>query len=381
MPNLTPTTPISFGAEVPAAEADLDEAGVRRISEIFEAQLGQYHPGAQLVILRHGRVVLDRAAGLAHRGRHRPVTADTPFFMFSIAKAFTAMGVHHLLEQGKLDWDTPIAAYWPEFGCHGKEKATIRHTLLHQAGIPARGMVAQVPLWPSWPLVTRNVARTKAEFEPGSQTAYHWVNYGFILGEVVRRVSGRSIDKYLEDVFFKPLGFKNSYLGLPWREQSRAAKLYAGYRDQASAVCVFNLPVIRHAVIPAATLHSSAREVAVFFQMLLNQGEYAGNRLLQRETIAAATALGYEGYDATVGKLIRWGYGFHLGGPEFTYGCGMGYKSTVRTFGFFGQRSSMVWADQDADLVVVLACNQLLSSSESKTRWRVLSDAVWNAVR
>ena len=174
---------------------------------------------------------------------------------------------------------------------------------------------------------------------------------------------------------------KNSYLGLPRHEQSRAVKLYAGDRDQLGTVFVFNLPFIRSAVIPAATLHSSAREVAVFFQMLLNQGKYAGKRLLQSETIACATALGYEGYDATVGQQIRWAYGFHLGGPAFSYGRGMGKKSTVRTFGFFGQRSSMVWADPEAGLVVALTCNRLLSAADSKARWQALSDAVWDAVK
>jgi len=380
MPNLTLSSAITFGEEVPAAEVEMAPAGVRRIVDIFEAQLDTCHPGAQLVVLRHGRVVLDRAAGLADLGRRRPVTADTPFFMFSIAKSFTAMCVHHLIEQGQLDWDTPIAAYWPEFGCRGKEKATIRQTLLHQAGIPAHGMYAQLPLWPSWSLVTRNVARTRAEFEPGSQTAYHYINYGFILGEVVRRVSGLPIERYLAEKFFKPLGLTSSYLGLPQRERARTVKLYAGTRDQLGTVFVFNLPFIRSAVIPAATLHSSAREVAVFFQMLLNQGEYAGKRLLHSDTIAAATDLGYEGYDATVGKQIRWAAGFHLGGSGFTYGRGMGQQSTVRTFGFFGQRSSMVWADPEAELVVVLACNRLLTAAESKARWQALSDAVWDAV-
>jgi CubicO group peptidase (beta-lactamase class C family) len=306
---------------------------------------------------------------------------EKEFIYYNNKMPLTLICVHHLIEQGKLEWDAPIAAYWPEFGCRGKEKATIRHTLLQQAGIPSRGMYAQVPLWPNWRLVTKNVAGTKAEFEPGSKTAYHFVNYGFILGEVVRRISGKPIDQYLAEFFFKPLGLKDSYLGLPSGEHYRAVKLHAGHRDQLGTVFVFNLPIIRTAVIPAATLHSSARDMAVFFQMLLNQGEYAGQRLLHRETIAAATASGYEGYDATVGKRVRWAYGFHLGGPELIYGRGMGKKSTVRTFGFFGQRSSMVWADPDTNIVVVLTHNRLLSTDESRVRWQLLSDAVWDAVR
>ena len=382
--NPTLTTPIIFGREVPPASIGMSQAGVRRIVEIFEEQLGRgLHPGAQLVVLRHGQVAVDRAAGLADVRRKLPVTPDTPFLTWSCSKPFTGMCVHRLIEEGRVEWDAPVARYWPEFGCKGKESATIRHTFLHQAGIPRRGIYTQFLLWSNWEWVTRNVAGLPAEFPPGSRTAYHLVNYGFILGEVVRRVTGQPIQEYLRQTFLEPLGMRNSWLGLPAGEWSRAARLYC---DPAQRLAVFGFKWrrVRSAVMPAATLHSTARDLAVFYQMLLNGGQYAGRRYLQPETIAAATALGYEGYDATIGLHARWAHGFHLGGDIPANGplgpSAMGKGSTLRTFGHNGQASCMAWADPDAEVVVTFVCNRLLDDAAVLARWKSLSDAVWDAL-
>ena len=381
--NPTLFTPISYDHVTQPAAAGMTEAGVRRINEIFDSQLARgLHPGSQLVVLRAGQVVVDRAAGLADVLRRVPVTPETPFLTWSCTKAFTGICIHRLIEEGKIAWDAAVADYWPEFGCNGKGPATIRHVFLHQAGIPARGLYTQVFLWPNWEAVTRNVAQLAAEFPPGTKTAYHLVNYGFILGEVVRRVTGQPIQDYLRDVFFAPLGLRHSWLGLPRRALPRAARLYCVAWEQLQAVLVFSQFAVRHAVLPAATLHSNAREIAIFYQMLLNRGMYAGRRYLQPETIAAATALGYEGLDATISMPVRWAHGFHLGGViPGTAEAGMGKGSTVRTFGHFGQASCMAWADPDAEIVVIFLCNRLLDQTGVQARFRELCDAVWDAIQ
>jgi len=362
----------------------MTEAGVRRIGEVFDGQLAAgMHPGAQLVVLRHGQVVVDRAAGWADVRRRTPVTPETPFLTWSVSKPFTGMCVHRLIEEGRVELDARVAMYWPAFACRGKEGATIRHVFLHQAGVPVRGLHTQIPLWPHWELVTRNVAGLRAEFPPGTRTAYHMVNYGFILGEVVRRVTGQPIQDYLRQTYLAPLGMQHSWLGLPRGQWPRAARLYCGGSEQLGAVFVFSRRAIRGAVAPAATLNSTARDLAVFYQMLLNGGQYSGRRYVRPETIAAATTLGYEGPDDTIGLPMRWAYGFHLGGPipgTDPAANGMGRGSTLRTFGHFGQASCMVWADPDADIVVAFTCNRLLNSAEVTARWRALSDAVWDAL-
>ncbi|MBA3533565.1 MAG: beta-lactamase family protein [Ardenticatenales bacterium] len=365
----------------------MSEEGVQRLVALFEQQVAEeLHPGAQLVVLRHGQVVVDRAIGLADVKKKRPVTPDTPFLTFSVTKPIAGICLHRLIEEGKVAMDAPIATYWPEFGKAGKEEATIRHAFLHQAGIPTRGLNLQVLHWTSWARVTRNVAGLTAEYSPGSQIAYHLVNYGFIVGEVVRRVSGMPIDAYLRENFLEPMGLRNSWLGIPRHELARAARLYCGHPQQRNATILFSFPFIRGAVIPAATFNSTAREVAIFFQMMLNEGHYAGRRYLEPETLATATSLGAEGHDGIIGGVRRWGYGFELGGANPAIGLephevGMGKKSSLRTFGHFGNATCMAWADWDTGLVVTFTCNRLLSSSDSRKRWRALSDAVWDSLK
>jgi CubicO group peptidase (beta-lactamase class C family) len=356
---------------------------LERIREVFESQLERgLHPGAQLVVRHRGRVLLDLAAGTADLRRKDPVTPNTPFLGFSVSKPFTALCVHQLIEAGRIEMDAPVAEYWPEFGCKGKETATIRHVFLHQAGIPSRGLYRQILHWPRWEWVIRNVARLPAEYPPGSRTAYHLVNFGFILGEVVRRVSGLPVDEYLHRHFLQPMGLKDTFLGLPAGERHRAAGLYPGSPETRNAVLVFRHPWVRSAVLPAATLNTTARDLGVFYQMLLNEGELDGKRYLQPETVHAATQLGVEGMDATLGVSMRWAYGFHLGGlsldgqAEYMMGSG----STMETFGHFGMGTCQAWADWRTGTAASFTCNQMLFRLESRRRWMEINDAVWEAV-
>jgi CubicO group peptidase (beta-lactamase class C family) len=384
-PNPTIENRLSFSGEVDPASVGMSTSGVHHLVEIFERQLADgLHPGAQLVILRHGLVVVDRSAGLANVKRNMPVTPDTPFMTYSVSKSFTGMCVHRLIEEGRVEWDAPIARYWPEWGCNGKEKATIRQVFLHQAGLPLRGLQVELLLlsW-NWKLMMRYVAKLKAEYEPGAKCAYHLVNYGFILGGVISHVTGLRPDEYLRNTFLIPLGMHNSYLGIPRLELQRAARIYCGTPHQKMAVLMFNLPYVRGGVIPAATFNSSARDIATFYQLLLNGGKYAGQQILRSETIATATTLGYEGMDETIKYPLRWAHGFQLGGrlsddPDEV--MVMGQKSTIRTFGHCGMASSMAWADPDADIVVVFTCNNLIEDKQANLRWQELSDAVWDSI-
>jgi CubicO group peptidase (beta-lactamase class C family) len=382
--NTTLDLPLSFAGEVAPASVEMSDNGVDHIISVFNRQLSDgLHPGAQLVVLRHGQVVVDRASGLANKNRILPVTPDTPFMTYSVSKTFTGICIHRLIEEGRVEWDAPIARYWPAWGCNGKEKATIRHAFLHQAGISLRGFWGEfLRVW-NWDLILRYVAGLKAEFEPGTRCAYHLVNYGFILGGVVQHVTGMRPDVYLQQTYLDPMGMKNSYLSLPRSEQHRAAWIYCGNPRDRLFVYPVNIPFIRSALIPAGSFNSTARELATFYQMLLNGGKYAGRQYLRPETITAATALGYEGIDGLIKATVRWAHGFHLGGnpnQDPNIPNGMGRKSTIRTFGHFGQDSSMAWADPDADIAVAFTCNRLIHERAAESRWQAISDAVWDAL-
>jgi CubicO group peptidase (beta-lactamase class C family) len=387
-PGATMSNAIDFSREVEPSSVGMKDAELGSLVELFEEQIDKQHlhEAAQLVVLRHGQVVLDRAYGHGRRGR--PIRRDDPFFTFSATKPFTAMCVHKLVEEGRVDLDAPVARYWPEFGCNGKEMATIRHTLLHQAGIPSPHIYRQVLSWTNWQAVCRLVAGYTAEFVPGTRTAYHLVNFGFILGEVVRRAGGKMVDEYLMENFQIPLGMQHSWMRIPARIIPTSPRLISKGRENRLTCLLFNIPAYRRALIPAASLHASARDLAIFYQMLLNKGEYAGKRVLAPGTIERALQIGSRTYDETLKIEINWGLGIQLGGTEYkgtdehgrSLGNNMGSGSSQRTFGHFGLGTCMAWADPDAQLVVTFTCNGVQDDDGSNKRWIALSNAVWRAV-
>lgn len=359
--------------------AGIDPQTVQPLAELFDQMISDgLHPAAQMVVLKDGHVLFDRASGTFDGQQVKP---DTPFYCFSVTKAFTGVCVHKLIEEGKLSLDTRVAEVWPSFGKKGKQEITIRQVFLHQAGIPANFRYDHIPFWPNWNLITRRVASLAPEFPPGSKMSYHSVTYGFILGEVVRRVSGLPIDQYFQQNFAQPLGMKNSWLKIPPAELRRSPPLFSGAKDQNSLVWLFNLPSIRKALVPAASLHSNAREMAIFYQMLVNYGSYAGRQYLKPETVKQATSLGFRGIDEFSQRLTLWGYGFHLGGRPTSEKEGessFGARSTQQTFGHMGNRSSMAWGDMHHRLVVAFTCNRLLDEETNRQRWINLNNAVWD---
>jgi CubicO group peptidase (beta-lactamase class C family) len=376
--------PLAFDGVDARRIPGLSPEGVMRISHVFDRQIQSgRRPGAQLVVIRNGQVVLDRWGGYSDQMRKKKVTPRTPFLTFSITKPLTSMCVFKLIEEQRVDLDAMVADYWPKFGDNGKEAITIRHVLLHQAGLPRLGLVNQFLNISDWKKLTEYLANQKTKYSPGSKTAYHALNFGFILGEIVRRVTGCSIDDYLKKEFLIPLGLIDTSMRIKDLDNDTLARLSSGTLDHHVVAWLFNLPVVRRAVIPAASLHSTARDLGVYFQMLLNEGLYAGKRYLQSESIQLATSLGYEGYDESLRRTTRWGYGFQLGGDHILnpdLPDGMGKRCTVDTFGHYGQRTSMAWADKKTGIIVIFLCNRFLSSYNYKMRLSEISDAVWDSI-
>lgn len=365
-------------------EAGIDPAALARLHQLFDRQFAEdMHPAAQLVVLKEGRVIVDRAAGTFRNGK--PVTADTPFYCFSVSKAFTGMCVHKLIGEKKVSLDAPVAEYWPGFGRRGKEEITIRQVFLHLAGLPAMKRYGQIPLWPFWRLTVADVAYMRPEYKPGSKMAYHPVSWGFILGEVVRRVSGMPFEVYFDRYFAQPLGMHNTWFRLPRKELSNSPEIVAGTDEQKMMVQVFGSPPIRRSVIPAASLHSPARQLAVFYHMIVHDGKYRGQELVSPAAVDQALSLGYKGWDEINKRETLWGFGFHLGGrspensttPDHSV---LGKGSTLSTFGHTGNRSSMAWGDREHKLAVAFTCNKFLSYQDTRRRWMEINDAVWDLI-
>src|SRR5215212_5374605 len=182
--------------------------------------------GLQVAVFQHGKPVVDAVAGVADPTTGRPVTPDTPFFSYSIGKGVASTVVHVLAERGVLDYDMRIVELWPEFGAHGKEKATIRHALSQSVGVPGLPPGLTVDDLCDWETMCAIIADSEPWWEPGTRVAYHAYPFGYIVGEVVRRATGKPISQVLREDVAGPLGVADElFFGVPESELGRLARL------------------------------------------------------------------------------------------------------------------------------------------------------------
>jgi CubicO group peptidase (beta-lactamase class C family) len=334
------------------------------------------HPALQLCLRRHGEVVLDRAIGHA-RGNGPDdrtdvervlVTPDTPFCVFSASKAVTAMVIHKLHERGVLDIGDRVAEHIPEYGVHGKESTTIAHVLAHRAGVPTLPRNAlDIEHVSDREYVIKAIAESKPLVKPGTLLAYHAVSGGFILGEIVWRVTGRSIRDVLASEFLEPLGFRwmnygvaQSDVGLVGLNYVTGPPLLPPLSNLVSRVLgnpidavveLSNDPRFLTAVVPAANVVTNANELSRFFEILRAGGSLDGVRVMEPETIARAlTEQSRLEIDLSLGFPTRFGLGLMLGAKVLSlFG-----RDTDKAFGHLGLINIMGWADPERGLSAAL---------------------------
>jgi CubicO group peptidase (beta-lactamase class C family) len=374
----------------------MEPDAVARAAELFDQHQAQgLHPGAQLAVFRHGRPVLDRHVGLARRDPDTPVTEDTLFLIFSASKPFASACIFKLIEEGRLALEDRVADHWPEFGRNGKEAVTIEHVLTHRAGIPYG------PAWLGWREMADASATARAmeeltpQWTPGEDVGYHPLNYGWMVREIVRRVAGKPIGRFLREEILDPLAIRDAYLGLPSELEERVAVHYLmpGYAPPQRetlppemaqrlgdfSIEDFNRPEIHGAEMPAANVIATARDVARFYVMLLRGGQLDGVRVLKPDTITKATSLAVlADPDRTLGLKIRWAYGFHLGDTSPTP---FGYSSHPRAFGHSGAGCCIAWADPDLDLAFAYLTNGERDFLSNARRFADMAEAIRTACR
>ncbi len=368
----------------PGGECDPREVGVapEAVELIWESVLRWYasgiHPAIQVCVRRRGRVILDRAIGYAAGAgpddapgaTKVAVTPDTPFNIFSASKAVTAMLVHLLDQRFLVHLDDPVCEYIPEFAANGKQGITIKHVLTHRAGIPKLPPEAMELGFlddSSNRDVIAMLCEATPDLRPGGPIAYHAITGGFILGEIVKRVTGKGIRSFMQVEMCKPLGWRWMNYGVRARDTGRVAKSYfTGVPlmpplsnlmrgiigvDLEEAVESSNDPRFLKAVLPAANLMATARELSEFYQLLLNGGELNGVRIFDPRTVWRATSeQSYGEMDYTLLVPLRYGMGFMLGGDWFSlYGPGTPYA-----FGHLGLTNIVSWADPARELAAVV---------------------------
>jgi CubicO group peptidase (beta-lactamase class C family) len=352
----------------------------RAVEAVWEAALALYrtgvHPALQLAIRHRGRLVLSRAVG--HARGNAPdappdalrVAADaqTPFCLFSASKAITAMLIHKLDERRVLHVDDRVCEYIPEFARHGKQWITIRHLLAHRAGIPnIAPELMDLDLLADPEAICEILCEARRQGRPGRLVAYHAITGGFLLGEVVRRVTGSDIGVALAKEIAVPLGFRwmrygvapadvplvaeNAVTGPPPPPPIGLLLRRALGLSLSEVVALSNDARFLTGVVPAANVVTTAEELSAFYQCLLEGGELRGVRVFDPRTVRhAVTEQSYREIDLTLLVPLRYGLGMMLGDDPI----GLFGPRTPRAFGHLGFTNIFSWADPEREIAVAL---------------------------
>jgi CubicO group peptidase (beta-lactamase class C family) len=333
--------------------------------------------GLQVAVYHDGVLVVDAVAGIADPATGRPVTSDTPFFSYSIGKGVASTVMHVLAERGVLDYDTRIVDLWPEFAAHGKQSATVRHALSQSVGVPGLPPDITVEDMTDWDRMCSVIADAEPWWKPGTRIGYHAITWGYIIGEIIRRATGKPISAALRDEVARPLGVEDElFFAVPASQQSRMAYLedaeggeeMFGELPEDSPILKLgpnltaahaNRADVRSANIPAGGT-VTARAVARMYAALL--GPAGGVRLISPERLRQVSAVAMSGIDQIFGFPTAWGLGYSIG--QFMSNA----QETQSVFGVGGIGGSHAYADTASGTAFALTKNRLAASFETAER-------------
>jgi len=372
------------------------EQGFGTVADAFAANFTERGElGAAFALYVDGAAKVDIWAGTADKRTDRPWSEDTLQLVYSTTKGAAAICVARLVEAGLVSYDEPVATYWPEFAAGGKEAVTVGQMMSHQAGLPyATAPLTFDDLMAVTPVVDA-LAAQEPVWAPGTRHGYHALTYGWLAGELVRRVDGRRIGQYFADEVAAPLGL-DFWIGLPESEEPRVARLEAappptdpealammmqiagpgtmGFNAlfmsgvmMAGPADAFNSREVHATEMPAANGITTARSLARMYAATV--GEVDGVRLIDDATVASARAEAVDGPDACLVVSSRFGMGFMLDG-ELTP------MLSPSSFGHAGAGGSLGYADPDARVGYGYVMNQMAGGIAGDPRTVALNDAV-----
>jgi CubicO group peptidase (beta-lactamase class C family) len=349
--------------------------------------------GAAVAVIVEGRTVVDLWCGWADADRSRAWREDTLVNVFSVGKALAGLCVLVLVSRGLLDLDEPVSRRWPEFAAAGKSEVTVRHVLSHQAGLAAIGRDLPEGALYEWDRVTDALAEQEPWWTPGAGHGYHVHTFGFLVGELVRRVTGERIGSFLRREIADALGAEVSF-GLARRSRARRAEYVfdpslasgaehrrytavdARLRERAylnppgaTGVGTVNTAAWQDAELPSANLHADARGIARVYGALVSNAQ----SIVDSEVLRQATTEAAAGDDLVLGRPSRFGLGFQLSQPERPLGPNAG------SFGHFGAGGSVGFADPQALVAFAYVMNRG-GPQWRDPRNRALIDAVYQAL-
>lgn len=320
--------------------------------------------GVQVAVYRDGALIVDAVSGTADPATGRPITSGTPVFSFSAGKNVSATLAHLLVARGFLGYDSPVTDLWPEFGVHGKAAATLRHVLTHTVGLPAMPHEITPGELPNWTRVCESLAAAEPRWRPGAAVGYHAYTFGYLVGELARRATGRPMSELLREWITAPLGIEGQlYFAAPEeslpglaRLEQRARQWPAGPDDGDAILAPWesrpsadfgNDSDILHADIPSVGT-ATAHGLAAMYNAVL-QG-----KLVDSARLAELSAPAFEGTDQVFGTPARMALGFPLGR------IGAPAEENSVAFGWPGGGGSYAYADPARGVAFALTKTRLV---------------------
>ncbi|ARI53995.1 serine hydrolase domain-containing protein [Streptomyces bacillaris] len=376
-------------------------AGFEPVRDAFAANFAQREDiGAAVCVYQDGRPVVDLWAGVADPDTGRPWERDTLQLVYSATKGATATAAHLLVQRGALDLDAPVAEYWPGFAANGKAEIPVRWLLSHRAGLVALDRAVPLDQALAWHPMTAALAAQRPQWTPGTAHGYHGRTWGWLVGEVIRRVSGRTPGRFFAEEIATPLGL-DFFIGLPAGERDRVSRmayrrpdvdlttvpeeavpedlrdLVTAWRDPNSlsntafavtdpANIDFDSPEVQAAELPSSNGIGTAHSLARMYASLI--GEVDGVRLLTPETLASATEEQAHGRDQVMVVPSRFGSGFMLPTAAIP-------MTGSAAFGHTGRGGSLGFADPEHLVAFGYVMNHIISGSDDM-RATALTNAV-----
>ena len=381
--------------------------GFTPVASAFRHQIGRTKGGAAVAVYYRGELVVDLWGG-RRDDSGAPWERDSLAMCFSTTKGLTSTALHMLVDRGLVRYEKAVAEYWPEFVAGGKAGVTIAHLLTHSAGLHRiRSIIDRAELMFDWDHMVDALAKATPAYEPGTKNGYHALTYGWLVGEVVRRVSGQPLDRFVQSEIAEPLGLDGLYLGCPPEQRHRVAPLEPmghvaigprplrtlGHRiglQLGKAASLVHSPVnprrmfnalaprgiedvwyggeIMDAAVPAANGFFTARSLARMYAVIASEGTLDGVTLMSPATVAEMSLIRSYRRDLVLVIPMRWRYGYHM-------------VATTRgrinaAFGHFGFGGSGGWADPSRRVAVAMVCNRGTGSPIGDVRLLRLGTAV-----